>query len=84
MPLCTLHNESRDHIFTFCVYGVEIWRIVQQWIQAKPIQSLSWDQHLTEVLRESNAIAKEIAFVCSARAPPRISALMSTFRFSCD
>ncbi|KAG5629074.1 hypothetical protein H5410_000791 [Solanum commersonii] len=26
-------------------------RIVQQWIQAKPIQSLPWNQHLTEVLR---------------------------------
>ncbi|KAK4721170.1 hypothetical protein R3W88_011403 [Solanum pinnatisectum] len=120
-PLCTLHNKSRDHIFTSCVYGVEIWRIVQQWIQAKPIQSLLWDQHLTEVLRcvkgktqaaqvskivytefvhclwiernmrifekksrESNVSAKEIAFVCSVRAPPRIIALMSTFRFSCD
>ncbi|KAG5594737.1 hypothetical protein H5410_035969 [Solanum commersonii] len=34
--------------------------------------------------RKSNAIAKEIAFVCSVRAPPRINALMSTFRFSCD
>ncbi|XP_059295498.1 uncharacterized protein LOC132048831 [Lycium ferocissimum] len=91
--LCQAHLESRDHLFVECTFARQLWSTLLTWLQRQPrFSKLSMlnvvmpsgernKRIFEQKSRDWEPIAREVAYMCNARASYGLQSLLHIFFF---
>ncbi|XP_070014897.1 uncharacterized protein [Nicotiana sylvestris] len=51
--MCRNAEETHEHLFWECILAKEVWHIVNQWAQGKPMSAIDWQHHQQEIIKRA-------------------------------